>query len=661
MIKKLLLLLLTVNLYGADIYVSSLGNDSNPGTQNQPLLTVNRAVFVSQPNDVILLDGDFDEYVQTTKESITIDGQNKSNINAFRARHPGWTVRNLQIRGAQNLWSSHVRIELAANNTRIINCHIGPGVYVESENFSIDNGDNSFNAPDVDFLAAGFRVGGLVYHGASGLERNGVGLWYDNHDKPNVVSQVFANKLVLQNDLAPESVSTFWAPIFAGQNHGGISGVLFVKSGGDSADNCRIENCFFDDLLGPSLDIRGDNHLVLNNRFSSLTGHSAIRANCSESIFRRNFFYNARKFLYYTQEETGLIEHPAGTGWYDYVAGYIHVTEIGHNNLFDENCFYNIHSPLGQINEIGDAYKFTFRNNLFIGVAQNLSGGRNGLEFINNTFYKCSFDYPMAAILTVGGNIGNSPQEDLVIFQNAFVNIGSRFNIGNEGFYNAINLSNPLIDFNFVTGPETLGYPAKNLNESNGFNGGDPLFVNEFDPLGPDGVPFTADDGLIPMPNSVLAVNNIGALPASNLTLVAHFRISGFSSGFGWYDEIGENYDSEWWNEIPYKRNDLLRPWDTLEIVDNVLPVTVEFNAGASFGNVVEYIWNFGDGGEALTSNPVITHQYNNAGKKVVQLTVKAGDNTTHAVQREYVIVNNIEAPVFPAPSNLKLENYNNE
>jgi hypothetical protein len=58
---------------------------------------------------------------------------------------------------------------------------------------------------------------------------------------------------------------------------------------------------------------------------------------------------------------------------------------------------------------------------------------------------------------------------------------------------------------NFVAG-EPPGYaPKTGFDEgSSDLNGGNPGFVNSNDPLGPDGVPFTADDGLRLLPTSKL-------------------------------------------------------------------------------------------------------------------------------------------------------------
>ncbi len=79
-------------------------------------------------------------------------------------------------------------------------------------------------------------------------------------------------------------------------------------------------------------------------------------------------------------------------------------------------------------------------------------------------------------------------------------------------------------DYNFVAGSELADYPAKrssgciqgatytpgNFCEPHGINGGSPEFRDLANPLGPDGIPFTLDDGLKPRPGSPLCGKGMG-------------------------------------------------------------------------------------------------------------------------------------------------------
>jgi hypothetical protein len=73
-------------------------------------------------------------------------------------------------------------------------------------------------------------------------------------------------------------------------------------------------------------------------------------------------------------------------------------------------------------------------------------------------------------------------------------------------------------DYNYVAGSPAAGYPKKrtadcvpgvtltsqNFCEPHGINGGDPMLRDVANLLGPDGLPFTLDDGLKPLPGSPL-------------------------------------------------------------------------------------------------------------------------------------------------------------
>ena len=105
---------------------------------------------------------------------------------------------------------------------------------------------------------------------------------------------------------------------------------------------------------------------------------------------------------------------------------------------------------------------------------------------LHNTFYKAAHLSPFSFILaksTIGGN-----PVDSIIKNNAFVQSGPYSIIG----FDAKPTAGVTADYNFVTG----------VVETHGINGGDPKFQDASNPLGPDGVLFTLDDGLKPLPGS---------------------------------------------------------------------------------------------------------------------------------------------------------------
>jgi hypothetical protein len=139
-------------------------------------------------------------------------------------------------------------------------------------------------------------------------------------------------------------------------------------------------------------------------------------------------------------------------------------------------------------------------------------------QIVNNTFVNCSrsafanstMNSPVAFVMAP--NIHGDPINSGVN-SNAFVGCGRLPDTkGQLGWYN-VDPSNAVPDFNFVAGPAAEGYPAKaqfSGKEVHGINGGDPHFQNINDPFGPDGVPFTIDDGLKPVPTSPLCGRGLG-------------------------------------------------------------------------------------------------------------------------------------------------------
>jgi glucose/arabinose dehydrogenase len=85
---------------------------------------------------------------------------------------------------------------------------------------------------------------------------------------------------------------------------------------------------------------------------------------------------------------------------------------------------------------------------------------------------------------------------------------------------------------------------------------------------------------------------------------------------------------------------------------NGVVPLTVEFNSGASFdpdGQALTYSWDFGDGNTSTTANP--THTYTVGGQYIVRLTVTDPGNLSDTDQRTINANNTAPVAVINAPS----------
>jgi PKD repeat protein len=279
---------------------------------------------------------------------------------------------------------------------------------------------------------------------------------------------------------------------------------------------------------------------------------------------------------------------------------------------------------------------------VFVGMQAHGSISQDGVTFDHNTFYRAGFNLQESIAFGAGGRTGQ-PQTNLVVVSNVFVDIGSHYHPNSEGYINLGVSTNPILSSNFCAAAETMGWSAvKNNPGGISINGGDPIFVNAADPLGPDGLPFTDDDGLRPLPNSPLAIFGLGAEPAippQAGTPLAHFSQVSLTT---WQDDTTTNFNPVWAAAKPHARGGDLRPWTTSEALGRA-PVTVTFSASNSVdglsssstsnAGITGYAWDFGDGTTASTVTAGVNHTFRFAGDYRVTLTVtnSAGGYASYA------------------------------
>lgn len=679
----LLLVVMTLQSFAAIYYVSTTGNDSNPGTQASPWRTIQQGANRAVAGDtVVVLAGDYGEYVRTRANGapgapITFradppnDPRAQVVLRQFRVMHPHNVFEGFNLTRPQNALASYVRIEAAADHTVVRNCTIRDGVFWTGR-AAINTTANSLSAPGAAWASRGFEPGTTFYIGACSLPD----YVFNNHDSVWTVASISGDTMYVTGSFQSEASPTAWMPVFVGANRNGITGIEWIISGGTSASHCTIADNTISNIWGHALLVNGQHHEIVGNTFTELHSYAGMKVSGGEHRIHENLWLNCTNFIHYSTHESDDIPHPAGTGWYDYVVGFIHstVNEVtqGSNTYFFRNWIQNSDNPLGQISEplTSDAHSYGFyvRSNVFVGLASSLNGGRNGLSVENNTFYRISFDEERAHAVTIGGNLPETPATNIYVRHNVFVDVGSHRSLDNEGYYGVVNTVDSEVDHNFVAGPETTGYSSKRwFDEPNGVNGGDPLFQDVGDPLGPDGKPFTADDGLRPLPDSPLAVKGLGALAPVAVTVgtpIGHFSISELSSGLTWHDATGTDFDPPWTLLAPFERTSKVRPWDTPEALGHA-PVTVTFNATGSISGqavgstdwegITSFIWNFGDGSFVTTSQPTVTHTYTSTGAVRVTLTVTNGAGQADAVSRTYRILGGTGDSAPTPPSGLRV------
>lgn len=263
----------------------------------------------------------------------------------------------------------------------------------------------------------------------------------------------------------------------------------------------------------PMIALLGSRILVESNTFDDNAGWDVLRLFGTNNVFRLNYVNN----LYGVE---GLGNHP------DFVQSFGNSDGSGgtpsHSHLIEKNFLSNFQSQIGQVSPfMADQRDWTFRDNVIFNTKLNFSQSLPGLTVENNTMYRVN---------TEGGGFtgfSNNPPRGIndrgTVRNNLFLAMGDGTSGNRGGFYSVSSdvLDTFYGDYNFYTSAAPL-YEAKRTDgcngldtpyrfcEEHGINGGNPMLIDEGNPLGADGIPFTLDDGLKPRPDSPLCSGGAG-------------------------------------------------------------------------------------------------------------------------------------------------------
>jgi hypothetical protein len=633
------------------IHVAITGNDlTGDGSESGPYRRIQKGLDVAIAGQTVLVQaGAYDEYNVTKAHSVTLMSSGVVSTKQLRVNnHTNITVNGIQFTGAQNTLAGHMRVEAGSHYLTVTNCTFGPGVFTIATNAYFNHTNATVQVPGADFAALGFEVDGWIYVGGTALTN----YWHENHDRAFQITAISGDTMTLSGSFATQTnYSGKWAPIYAGNNSAGMEGIVFIQSGGTGARDANIQGNLFTNLFGPTITLQGSGHTFANNEITAINGYYGIRPNGNDVLIYSNYWHNTGRVVHYTAAEIAEIEAVRATGgsWWDYQMGFIHATGAGTNIHFFRNWIENARNPLGQINELTNAYGFYVRSNVFVGIAGNLSGGRNALQFENNTFYKCGIDGSALGALSIGGNNSSNKSTNQAVLRNAFIDCGPHSSTNFEtGYATTAHMVNFVGNSNFIAAAESMGWRGTaSFADANGVNGGNPYLQDIGNPLGADGIPFTADDGLRPLSFSPLAYHGWGAMEAVTVseTPFASFELVGIAGTFK--DYAGEDYDSAWVAAPFYTRTNLIRPYATPDNLGR-LPLALTFsasnlvsayNGGTNYDGVTGALWDFGDGSTWWAwTNPVVTHTYLSTGNFTVSLTVTNRHGNSDTVTRTFKI-----------------------
>lgn len=642
----ILLTCICSSAFGASYYVRTNGNNSNPGSTGSPWRTIQKGLDSTAPGDnVIVGDGDFNEHLTTKTNGVTLISENLYGAQ-FRAlrinNHTNVWVEGFRIDGfsdANNIesvsWQGNIRLEIGSDSTTIVSNKFR-GVYVKGMGFSHTVTSNELRSAEVDFIAAGFTNGSHIYLGSCGLP----GFYGTNHNTEWIVSRISTDghSVFLTNgggsNFLAEASTNLWIQAYAGNGSEGLYNIFAVRTGGNQPSNVVIRGNTFEDTFGPGIMAQFDSGLIESNYFGTNAGFRFIALQGSNLRVRGNIFANSHNLFRYTQDEVQNMAHPPGTAFFDHLSASISAFSAGSsNNIIEYNVWYDVENQFGLSDNYSDSSGLYYRSNLIIGVSEHYSGGRPDFRWEGNTFVDCAYLFGSSIPLALGGS---PPQiTGLTIERNLFINNGDHSGGdgtgSTEGFYTvSTNAASPTLRSNWVAASEVLGYAGKStFVETNGVNGGNPVFRDIMNPVGPDGIWFTEDDGLRPLPGSGVAERGWGALapPPSNAPY-AHFKVT---SPIGWFEpNSSATYNTNWLAIHPALRPGMQRDFRTPETL-GAPPLQVTFTASNTFSpsstTISSYTWDFGDGSRPVSviDRPwehTARHWYVSTGQFLVKLTI---------------------------------------
>jgi hypothetical protein len=230
----------------------------------------------------------------------------------------------------------------------------------------------------------------------------------------------------------------------------------------------------------------------------------------SNSVFRYNVLRHSPRWPGFSLPKTTLAALGSGT-WDMYDAIFASYDAPANDNVIEYNFIDGLDAQFSNIAEQGSR-GLIIRHNIFIRYELTGNISRPGTTIVNNTFYATAWNGSHHNFNLAKSSVHGNPV-DSVIKNNAFIETAKATDptsgwysiMGNDGLPTA----GVSADYNFVTGAASAGYPAKTGftsfgQETHGLNGGNPLLRNVNNLLGPDGIPFTLDDGLKPLPTSPL-------------------------------------------------------------------------------------------------------------------------------------------------------------
>lgn len=538
--------------WGATYHVDVRGDDAAEGTEQAPWRTIQRAVQSAQPGDTVLVhSGVYPERITTIRGGSSEDARIRFKamgtveMRGFIINHPYVTVEGFDITGhsaAQNL-DAYVRVNNGGYGFELLACTIRDGMAIKRNDIEFVPPDR-IRSPAGGFLQAGFHPGQTI------LVMRGT-----NQTVANAGSFLVAEVTDTELRLTSQTIQAEGPkPVY-------ISGsAQYGLLTGSGTANCRFRSNRLSNLSYRYVFLQGVGHRFEYNVIENNNGWDLLFWTGTNHIVQGNWFRNL------------------GWGVYEPSPDIFDNWPVRYENIWFTNNF--VQNVIGVIN--AQKRNGTVSGPLFICHNVFIDIGWLNVVFPNtviahNTFLRVAKRSNVAVqreshpIIVDAQNYATN----VVIQNNLFVDCGQPAGAVSEdqvGWYRFIGSSeSAVLGGNFVAGGPPLYAAKSSWPESPDLNGGDPGFRNVDDPLGPDGVPFTADDGLRLRADSRLLGAGVGGatigayeLPYVESVTLDIVRLNDREVGIRWPRSIW-NWTVEWAPNPQGPWSVVARPVETTE------------------------------------------------------------------------------------------------
>jgi hypothetical protein len=469
------------------------GDDTHPGTEELPWRTVQKAAQMLQPGDTVMVrDGVYEERVitgggGTESAPVAFVADGVVEIQGFRIQHPHVVVRGFEIRGwsAATSLSAHVEVVSSGSFFEMTGCTMRDGIQIV-RNDMVFSSAGIISSVTGGFLAAGFAPGQSVYIG-----RGDAGPLLANRGS-RLVTAVTDNALTVEGEVADEG------PVAAYLSGALVYG-LVLRPG---SEGCVIRGNTFRNLAFDTWFIMGSGHLLEDNLIERVNGWDAMHFGGTDHVFHRNIIRDSPQLV--IQASPDALEN---------------YTPVPYARVvFTNNVIEGFDGVLAAQKGGGQSTDLLLTRNVFIDVGRlNLTHPYTTIE--QNTFLRVArTNHPVVSVASHPIRLNTTAgATNCVIRNNIFVDCGQptpSTPYDRVGWYELNGPDDTVVaEGNFVAGAGP-DYPPKTTwpEPEPLLNGGDPGFVNILDPFGPDGLPFTEDDGLRLRPDSKLRGAGVGGL-----------------------------------------------------------------------------------------------------------------------------------------------------